>query len=319
MTGTPIDNRPSDYYNLLRIIKHDAAKDWKYFMERYCNGYIDIYGRWNTKGASNLEELYNKTKDIILRRTKEEVLVDFPNKFRHPVWLKLENRKKYETAIKDWQKIKKEELGFGENESLYTPEIAKIMIWRMFCAYEKIEDGTMIDLLQNEIEKGNKIFMLTNFTKVLDYAYEKLGNKISCFIDGRVKSEERLKIIEDFNDDPEKKVLISNMAVGTIGYNIQSANVVYINDLSLKPSDMIQGEDRAHRIGQTRDVDVLYPLYKDTVEEYLYDMLIEKNKIVSTVIDGKEKDFFKQEETITNISQKSILEEIFAKINSAKV
>jgi len=319
LTGTPIDNRPSEYYNLLRIIKHDLSKDWQKYMETYCNGYIDIYGRWNTKGASNLDDLHNKTKDIILRRLKENVLKDFPNKFRSTIWLKLENKKKYDSAIKDWKKIKHEELGSDYNPDSYSNEMTKILIWRMFCAYEKIEDGSTIDLLQNEIEKGNKIFMLTNFTKVIDYTYKKLGDKISSFIDGRIDAAERMKIIEEFNDNPEKKVLISNMAVGTIGYNIQSANIVYINDLSLKPSDMIQGEDRAWRIGQKKDVTVLYPLYKDTVEEHLYNMLIDKNKIFSKVVDGKEKDFFSQEDTSNNMSTKSILQEIFTKINSAKV
>ena len=156
------------------------------------------------------------------------------------------------------------------------------------------------------------IIVATNFTAVVDFLHKKLGSKISCVLDGRIKdAEERLRIVENFNRDEDKKVLIGNMKVISVGYNITSANCVIVNDMSWNPDDMEQTEDRSWRMGQERDVDVIYPLYYDTVEEDLYQMIVNKSKITSTIIDGKEKGYFEgEEEKTSSFSMKDLLSKI---------
>jgi SWI/SNF-related matrix-associated actin-dependent regulator 1 of chromatin subfamily A len=81
LTGTPITNRPINFYNLLKLCNHRVARSWVGFVIRYCAG-KQFYGRggrriWDTKGSSNLDELKENTQDIMLRVRKEDVL-DLP-------------------------------------------------------------------------------------------------------------------------------------------------------------------------------------------------------------------------------------------------
>ena len=104
LTGTPIANRPMDYYNLLSIIDSPVARNWVHYARTYCEGIRFRKGRryiWVTKGASKLEELNDKTKRTILRRKKEEVL-DLPDKLITPVYLELQNVEGYKNVWEEY-------------------------------------------------------------------------------------------------------------------------------------------------------------------------------------------------------------------------
>jgi hypothetical protein len=93
LTGTPMTSRPMNYYNLLSIIESPVAQNWMAYAIRYCQGYQFKAGNrkvWNVSGASNLEELRDRTSKQILRRLKEEVL-DLPDKIITPVYLRLQS------------------------------------------------------------------------------------------------------------------------------------------------------------------------------------------------------------------------------------
>lgn len=325
LTGTPMTNRPIDYYNLLKIIKHPLSKNWVNYIEKYCDG-KKIFGHWESKGASNLEELYNKTKDSVLRRLKKDVLKDLPNKDRTPVFLHLENKREYENVIKNYKTIKTEELkeefsDFFEEDDFEVSEMTKFILWRQYCALKKIEDGSLIDLINSQIDSDNKIVVFTNFTKVVDTVYEKLGNEKCRFIDGRISdSKKRLDIVKEFNENKDLKVLVCNLKVGSVGLNIQSANVAIINDMDWVPSTMLQAEDRLWRIGQLFNVSILYLIYKGTVEEIVFNVVNKKMKNISEAIEGKVESYFfsdkNDEENIekTKKTKKSILFEIFSQL-----
>lgn len=330
LTGTPVNNRPSDLYSLLSIIKHPIATNWQKYVERYCDGWKDENDRWNIKGASNLEELHLKTKDSILRRLKKDYLPDLPNKYRQPIWLHLENRKGYDSVVRKYKEKKLEE--FNEfptianllSAKLFTPaEITKIILERQFCALEKIKDGSLINLLKESIEEGNKIVLFTNFTEVIDSVYNYFTSGISRFIDGRIKdAKKRFSIIEEFNNDDSLKLLILNMVVGNAGSNIQSANIVLVNDLNWVPGAMIQAEDRTWRLGQLKDVLVKYLIYRNTIEEVLFNTVNEKTKNISTTVEGEQEIFFlnenkKKENNLEQTDEERrqlLLNEIFSKL-----
>ena len=104
LTGTPIANRPMDYYNLLSIIDSSVANNWVHYARTYCEGIrFKKGGRfiWVTTGASNLEELSNKTKHTILRRKKDDVL-DLPDKLTTPVYLELQNEEGYKNVWNEY-------------------------------------------------------------------------------------------------------------------------------------------------------------------------------------------------------------------------
>lgn len=300
LTGTPIDNRPIDYFNLLKIIKHPIAKNWKNYVERYCDASIDKWGRWQTDGASNLEELHKLTQDTFLRRLKTNAGIELPNKYRKEVFLELKNRKGYNQVIEDYRKKKYDllvdEVDFeGKVEDVKVEEMTELLLRRQFCALEKIHDGSLIEQIENILEDNptNKILVFTNFKSVIDAIYNHFGPKKSSYIDGRILDpKKRLEIMDTFNTDPEQQVCAINIKAGGTGLNGQGANYVIVNDMDWVPSGMLQAEDRAYRIGQKRDVNVLYPIYDNTVETVLYKTVEEKMKIISTVIEGKQEQYF---------------------------
>ena len=318
LTGTPMSNRPSDYYNLLKLIKHPISNNWVTYITKYCDG-KQIFGHWDIKGATNLDDLFLKTKDSVLRRLKKEVLTDLPNKERQAVYLHLENKKGYDKVIENYKEKKMAELtelekSFFDEDGMDVANMTKFILWRQYCALQKIEDGSLIDLIENQIEEGNKVVVFTNFTKVIDVVSAKFPEN-SVFIDGRIKdAHERLRIVKSFNEDPNLKLLICNLQVGSVGLNIQGANVGIINDMDWVPSTMAQAEDRLWRMGQLRNVSILYPVYKGTVEEIVYKVINSKMRNISTAIEGKEEDYFGDNEKEKRNEKMSILEEIFAQM-----
>lgn len=324
LTGTPIANRPLDFYNLLKLIKHPIANNWMHYVQRYCDGHRNVYGQWEIKGASNLSELHQLTKDSILRRVKERGKDGMPNKTRRPVFFELKNTKGYKNIISDYCRRKEKEVFEETGEKIEmresnVEEMTKLTLYRQFCALEKINDGTLIGMIndQFEDEDTNKIVIFSNFTKVLDAIKNHFGNK--CLIlDGRITDpKKRQEIVDDFNSNPDYTILAANLQVGGTGYNMQAANKMIINDMSWIPSNMLQAEDREWRLGQTRDVEILYPIYDKTAEEIIYSTVEEKMKIISTVIEGKEGQYFESEEievSTKDITKDDILKAIFAQL-----
>ena len=103
LTGTPMTSRPIDYYNLLSLVDSPVAKNWMAYVIRYCSGYQFRVGPrkvWNVMGASNLEELRDRTSGLTLRRLKEDVL-DLPEKIITPVYLRLKS-KEYEEVMGEY-------------------------------------------------------------------------------------------------------------------------------------------------------------------------------------------------------------------------
>jgi len=321
LTGTPIANRPIEYFNLLRIIKHPLSKNWQEYVVKYCNGFQDaIYNRWVVNGASNLLDLHNQTKSSVLRRLKKDVLKDLPDKMRVPLYLELENKKGYRKALKDFADKKYQLEGIKDTE---LNEMTKIAVWRQFCALEKLNDGSLVELIENEIDKGNKIIVFTNFTKVVDEIYKIFGSKICRTLDGRTK--DRQEVVDEFNANENLKVFVINIKIGAAGWNIQSANSVIVNDLPWVPDDLVQCEDRAWRMGQNREVVIHFPLYAETIEEHMLEIILSKVKITTQVIDGVQKDFLDNDQINSDLkkieedSRLSLVQEIFKKINMATV
>lgn len=320
LTGTPIANRPSEFYSLLKLIKHEEAKSWEKYMVTYCNAFKNYFGYWDTSGASNLDLLHQRTRDIVLRRVNKEG--ELPPFERTPVYLQMSDklRKEYNGVLKKYEKIKTEEFleEFGELKDLgfktKTNELVKIVLWRQFCAIAKIKDEYFKDIIKEKLAEDptNKIIIFTNYTSVVDTIKEQYGQ--NCLtLDGRVtESKKRQDIVDEFNTNPEIRILGANIQVGGTGYNIQSANCIIVNDMDLIPNSMLQAEGRAWRYGQTKAVEALYPIYDDSIEEMLFKLINEKMEVISNVVDGAKENFFQSVvDSNTGNSKKDLLEEIF--------
>ena len=279
LTGTPMTSRPMNYYNLLNIIESPVAQNWMAYAIRYCQGYQFMAGRrkvWNVTGASNLEELRERTSVQILRRLKEDVL-DLPDKIISPVYLRLKS-KEYEELMGeyyDWFDNKKDE------SSSLTVQFSKLMKVRKVIANEKTKQT--IEFAENIIEQGKKVIIFTNFTDTLQTIYQHFG-KQAVYLDGSCSKPHRQNAVDEFQENDKIKVFVGNLKAAGVGLTLTAAEVVIMNDLSFVPAEHAQAEDRAYRYGQKSNVLVYYPLYENTIEGAVYDILNRKKEIIRTVM-----------------------------------
>jgi SWI/SNF-related matrix-associated actin-dependent regulator 1 of chromatin subfamily A len=277
LTGTPMTSRPMNYYNLLRIVESRVAKNWVGYVRRYCEGYqINRGGRkiWLTSGASNLEELRERTKQKVLRRLKEEIL-DLPDKIITPIFLELKS-KEYEREVGEYLDWAHENQG----ESL-SIQLNKLMKIRQLIAEEKLNNT--FDLIDQCLEQDKKVIVFTNFTDPLMQIWSKY-KKIAVPLYGQMKKEQRQESVDKFQTDPNTKVFVSNIVAGGVGITLTEAEVVIFNDLSFVPATMAQAEDRAFRIGQKKNVSCLYPIFDNTIERIIYNIVEKKKRIIDTVM-----------------------------------
>jgi SWI/SNF-related matrix-associated actin-dependent regulator 1 of chromatin subfamily A len=279
LTGTPMTSRPIDYFNLLSLIDSPVAKNWMAYAIRYCQGYqFNVGGRkvWNVTGASNLEELRDRTLGLTLRRLKENVL-DLPDKIITPVYLRLKS-KQYEEVMGeyyDWYDKNPE-----ESKSL-TVQFSKLTKVRQIIADEKI--AQTIELAENILEQDKKVIIFCNFTDSLNKITEHFG-KAAVKLDGSMSKPERQHSVDQFQDNPKVKVFVGNIKAAGVGITLTSAEAVIMNDLSFLPSDHAQAEDRAYRYGQKNNVLVYYPIFENTIEGIIYDILNSKKQVIATVM-----------------------------------
>ena len=298
LTGTPMTSRPIDYFNLLNIIDSPVAKNWMAYAIRYCSGYqFNVGGRkvWNVTGASNLEELRDRTLGLTLRRLKENVL-DLPDKIITPVYLRLKS-KSYENVMGeyyDWYDKNPE-----ESKSL-TVQFSKLTKIRQIIADEKIEQT--IELAENIIEQDKKIIIFCNFTDSLNKITEHFG-KSAVKLDGSMSKHERQNSVDQFQENPKVKVFVGNIKAAGVGITLTAAEAVIMNDLSFLPSDHAQAEDRAYRYGQKNNVLVYYPIFENTIEGIIYDILNNKKQVIATVMGDNQHPADAAEEILQRINE----------------
>ena len=298
LTGTPMTSRPIDYFNLLSLIDSPVAKNWMAYVIRYCAGFQFKVGPrkiWNVQGASNLEELRDRTAGLTLRRLKENVL-DLPDKIITPVYLRLKS-KVYEEVMGDyynWYEKNPE-----ESKSL-TVQFTKLTKVRQIIADEKISQT--IEIAENIIEQDKKVIIFCNFTDSLNKITEHFG-KAAVKLDGSMSKHERQFSVDQFQENDKIKVFVGNIKAAGVGITLTSAEAVIFNDLSFLPSDHAQAEDRAYRYGQKNNVLVYYPIFENTIEGIIYDILHNKKQVIATVMGDNQNTAEAAEEILKRINE----------------
>ena len=298
LTGTPMTSRPIDYFNLLSLIDSPVAKNWMAYAIRYCQGYqFNVGGRkvWNVMGASNLEELRDRTLGLTLRRLKEDVL-DLPDKIITPVYLRLKS-KLYEEVMGDYYNWYE---GNPEESKSLTVQFTKLTKVRQIIADEKI--AQTIELAENIIEQGKKVIIFCNFTDSLNKIVEHFG-KAAVKVDGSMSKPERQHSVDSFQESDKVKVFVGNIKAAGVGLTLTAAEAVIMNDLSFLPSDHAQAEDRAYRYGQKNNVLVYYPIFENTIEGIIYDILNNKKQVIATVMGDNQNTTDAAEEILKRINE----------------
>ena len=286
LTGTPIANRPMDFFNLLKIIRAPIAENWHYFAQRYCDARKMFRtlknGRkkqiWLTDGASNLDELGAKTKNHILRRLKNEVL-DMPDKVVIPVYHELTDKQweEYDRLWDEYLEKRKAEKKRGTIQR----DLVELILLRKFIAMEAIPET--IEIAENALEMDKKVIIFTNFTDELLELAEHFGKK--CVIHyGPMTEREKQRSVDNFQNNPNVRVFIGNIKSAGVGITLTESDVVIFNSFDWVPGANEQAEDRAYRIGQKNNVTVYYQLFEDTISTRMWEVLQNKKDVISTIM-----------------------------------
>lgn len=300
LTGTPVANRPMDFFNLLKIIKSPIAENWKHYAVRYCDGRQFFRtlknGQkkqiWLTDGASNLEELASKTKNIILRRLKTEVL-DMPDKVINPMYHKLDKNgwKMYNQLWDEYiEKCRLE----GKKTSNLQKDLVELILLRQFIAAQAIP--YTIEMVENAIDMGRKVIIFTSFTEELEMLTNHFG-KIAVKHNGVMSTAQKQKSVDSFQNNDKIKVFVGNIKSAGVGITLTQATVVVFNSFDWVPGNNEQAEDRAFRIGQNNDVNVYYQLFDNTISTRMWEMLNNKKDVIATIMGDRKI----TEEEITNL------------------
>lgn len=286
LTGTPVANKPKDFFNLLRLIKAPLVNNWMHYTKRYCEGKQITKtlknGKkkkiWLTDGASNLDELHQKTKHLLLRRLKTEV-IDMPEKLITNVYHRLSDKslKEYNNLWDDYldERVRAKKKGNIDRD------LVELGLLKKFIAMEAIPQT--YELAMEAIEQGEKVVIFTTFNDEQRELADLFGD-LCVTHNGSMSIQDKQFSVDAFQKNPNVKVFIGNIISAGVGITLTSGNITIFNSYSWVPGDNAQAEDRTWRLGQKNTCKVYYQIFIDTVSERILETLKKKSDTINLII-----------------------------------
>ncbi|WP_082440427.1 DEAD/DEAH box helicase [Bifidobacterium aesculapii] len=310
LTGTPIENRLSELWSIFDFLMPGLLGSYKRFHERYelpisnarAADASSEQGRAaaavNPEGERVARRLQALVGVFIKRRLKSQVLTDLPDKIETTVTVRLEGEQRKLYAAHE-QRLRQQLEHEGEDD-FNTSKIrilAELTKLRQICCdprllYANAKDrsaklAAIEELVANCMSEGKKALVFSQFTSYLDLIAARLDHDgVRHYrIDGSTPKRRRLELVDRFNKDATPVFLIS-LKAGNTGLNLVGASVVIHADPWWNAAAQDQATDRAHRIGQTHDVDVYQIVAKDTIEERIIELQRTKSALARQFTDA---------------------------------
>ncbi|WP_025146758.1 DEAD/DEAH box helicase [Pedobacter jeongneungensis] len=290
MTGTPVENNTFDLYGQLSFACPGLFGSKQQFADLYSTP-IDQF-----KDSRRAEELQKKIRPFILRRTKEQVAKELPDKTEIVLYCEMgeEQREVYEANKKEIQDFI---LGKQEDElpksSMHV--LKSITTLRQICnSAALLADGksylqasSKIDVLMEQIESkaGNhKILVFSQFVTMLDLIKKQLENRGIRYEYLTGQTRKREEVVTSFQQNADIPVFLISLKAGGTGLNLTEADYVYLVDPWWNPAVENQAIDRAYRIGQHKNVMAVRLICPDTIEEKIMKLQATKKDLVKDLI-----------------------------------
>lgn len=277
LTGTPVKNKPADLWPQLAIIGQlHRFGDKKQFLERYCE---------DGRGANNLRELnYLLNQYCFFRREKKDVLKDLPEKQRQTILCEITTRPEYERVKQDlltW--LRQNGFTNGQiNKKMKGEALVKMNALRKISAKGKINE--VREFAQEIIDAGEKLVLFCNLHEIVDEVKKIFPSAVT--ITGKDTMESRQRHIDAFQADPKTQLIICNIQAAGVGLTLTSSSRVAFIEFPWTYADSVQCEDRCHRKGQTNNVMCTYFLGQNTIDERVFELIMEKKDIANTITGG---------------------------------
>ncbi|XP_027922179.1 SWI/SNF-related matrix-associated actin-dependent regulator of chromatin subfamily A-like protein 1 [Vigna unguiculata] len=291
LSGTPALSRPIELFKQLEALYPDVYKNVHEYGNRYCKGgFFGLY-----QGASNHEELHNLMKaTVLIRRLKHDVLSQLPVKRRQQVFLDLADKdmKQINALFRELEMVKaKIKVAKSQEEAESLKFTQKTIINKIYTDSAEAKIPSVLDYLGTVIEAGSKFLIFAHHQPMIDSIHEFLRKKkVGCIrIDGGTPAASRQQLVTEFQEKDSVKAAVLSIKAGGVGLTLTAASTVIFAELSWTPGDLIQAEDRVHRIGQVSSVNIYYLLANDTVDDIIWDVVQSKLENLGQMLDGHEK------------------------------
>ena len=284
LTGTPIENNLMELWSLFDYILPGYLYSKRKFQDKFI------------KVEKGLEELKKLIRPFILRRLKNDVMSELPDKIEKRFLIEMtEEQKKVYKAYVDDVKIKMKEKDFTTDKITIFSYLTKlrqltldpsILIEGYTGGSGKID--VTVELIQDFIKEKHKILLFSQFTSVLDSIKKVLESEgIEYFyLDGSTKASERVQLVNEFNESDKVKIFLISLKAGGTGLNLTSADIVIHFDPWWNPAIEDQATDRAHRFGQKNVVEVIKLIAKGSIEEKIIKLQESKKEIINEIMSG---------------------------------
>ena len=293
LSGTPILNRPIEFYTFLNMISPKQFSSQFQFGMRYCNGYHNGFG-YTFKGASRVSELRQLIHPLMIRRRKEEVLTELPEKSRQNIYIDMPGSyfQDYRAAELDLvQSLKSlsEDDGAEVSQEYENPRmwlLAKLNLLRHIVGLAKAEAAE--EFIANFVDAGEKLVVFGHHHDVMDLMNNYLTKKIigHVKVDGRTPTQDRQALIDRFQEDEDCMVFLASTAMG-MGVTLTAASNALFVERQWTPGMEEQMEDRIHRIGQNRGVFIHYMQVENSIDAKMAKLVEYKRDVLAAVLDGE--------------------------------
>jgi SNF2 family DNA or RNA helicase len=295
LSGTPVQNNTFDLYSQLNFVNPGILGTQEFFKTEFATA-IDKFG-----DRAKSEQLRKMVYPFILRRTKEQVAPDLPDKTETILYCEMGvyQQKVYDAVKEDYRRKimdSVEELGVQKSAFLILEGLNKL---RQICDCPSLiydanknrfkQESIKLEEMMREIEENisnHKMLIFSQFLGMLALIKEKLdadGVKY-IYLDGSTPAKERAKLVNDFQTDPTIQVFLISLKAGGVGLNLTAADYVYVLDPWWNPAVEDQAIDRTHRIGQNKKIFAYKLICKNSIEEKIITLQAKKKSLAKELI-----------------------------------
>ena len=293
MSGTPLQNNTFDIFAQMNFLNPGLLGSMDFFRNEFANP-IDKFGEQEQK-----DHLRKLLYPFILRRTKEQVAKDLPEKTETILFCEMESEQRkiydaYRNSYRDKIMGVIDQQGIDKSQLTILQGLMKL---RQICDSPAIlneEDkhpnhSIKLDELTREIQENigeHKALIFSQFLGMLGLIKDKLRQEGVPFeyFDGSTSINDRQKAIENFQNNDQCRVFLISLKAGGVGLNLTAADYVYIVDPWWNPAVEQQAIDRTHRIGQTKNIFAYRMICIDTIEDKILQLQERKRKLASELI-----------------------------------
>lgn len=285
MTGTPLMNNPLDLYIHLKWLGYEKHAFYS-FKKHYC--VFGGFGGFQIVGYRNLDQLKAQFEEIMIRRLKKDVL-DLPDKIYTTEYVEMSPKQ-----TKIYKEIQSDLLDNIDKVSSALNPLSELIRLRQATGYTGILSSTiqesakldrLEELLDEIVSNGGKALIFSNWTAMTNPTFERLRRFNPAIITGETK--DRVAEQDKFMNDDSCKVIIGTIGAMGTGLTLTAASTVIFLDEPWNRATREQAEDRAHRIGTKENVNIIFLITKNTIDERIHQIVEDKGEMADMLVDGK--------------------------------